>query len=477
MPLGIYEYNTPLVTIKQGNGRIIQGSFKLIHVINLKDYEEIMDRITPSITRIHQDNTLQPQLIHQAEVITQLISELKGHSRAQRSINWIGSAWKWIAGSPDATDWDQIMTSQNQIINNNNQQYRINKGLTNTTQQLLAEYNKIIDHLHDESEEKFHQVLFNRLTILKDEIYEIVRAVQLAKGNIVNTNLLSKGEISRLIMEIETLPYANEIEAIEYAEPMIIMKESTLLYVLSMPKTSRQDYNHIIIRSTSSYNKRIYMEFNELLLNQDEIFGIVKKYHILGEMTICDLNGLKRIPTDHCIYQLIKGLNAKCEYQFHNQQIIEILNDHTIFLSNFDGKISYNNTSRHLKGSFLVQYANETVQINNSTFINKEVKTFQVLPSVLRTNITETGFKIDSGYLHNLYLENIAQLQELSNEHKEAAAIDGIIIVIICGLIVIFFIHRTRLAHRRGLLVFSKPSVQEELPTHQPGIQPIQLNF
>lgn len=35
------------------------------------------------------------------------LNELKGPetARLKRSINWIGSAWKWIAGSPDATDW------------------------------------------------------------------------------------------------------------------------------------------------------------------------------------------------------------------------------------------------------------------------------------------------------------------------------------------------------------------------------------
>lgn len=476
MSTRIYEYNTPLVTLKQGNGKIISGSFKLIHVINLESYEDLIDRITTTVNTTHQENKLQPQLRHQLNQITQLISELKGqNTKTKRSVNWIGSAWKWIAGSPDATDWDQVVKSQNQIVKNNNQQYKINKAILDTADKMLVEYNKITDHYNNDSDDKLQQILFNRLLIVKEEVKEIVRAAQLAKAKIINTNLLDKMEINRLITEVETLPYSNEIEAIEYAEPMMMIKNSIILYVISIPKTSEEDYNHIIIRSTIDKNKQIYLEANEILLNQNHVFGIVQKCKRFRDTTICESNCLKELNEDHCINQLIRGADARCELQFNKNQIIERLDGNTIFLTNFNGNISFNKTSKYLKGSFLVQYNNETIKVNNSTFTNKEEKTFQILPSVLRTNITENGIIIDPGYLHNLYLENIEQLQEIFEENKEAAIIDFGIIFTICGLILMVFINKIRARRQRRMIQIQ----QDEIPRSQPGIQfqPVRLNI
>lgn len=470
--LTIYKYTTPIVTLKQGNGRIINGNFKLIHVINLTDYEEIINRIRTSLDNINPESSIRIQLIHQMNQTRQLISELKGQkSRSRRSINWIGSAWKWIAGSPDATDWDQIIKSQNHIIDNNNQQYKINNALMTTARQILNEYNKIVDHLHEDSDEKIQQILFNRLTIIKEEIKEIIRAAQLAKGKIINTNLLDKEEVSRLVAEIETLPYSNDIEAIEYAEPMMLAKESTILYVISIPKTSKQEYNHVVVRSTVESNKQIYLEYNELLVNQDEIFGIIRQCKLFRENILCEINSLEELKPDHCINQLIRGLDAQCNYQFNKNQIIDTLNDNTIFLSNFKGDIFYNNTDKHLEGSFLIQYDNETIKINNTTFTSRDIRKSQVLPTVLQPNITDRGVKIDPGYLHNLHLNNVDQLQKLFTKHKEAAFIDfGIISIIF--IVILILLLRTK----RKKWSIPKPC-QEEVIISQSGVQPISLNF
>lgn len=473
----IYECNTPIITVKQGAGRIINGNFKLVHVINLTDYEDLIDRIATSLNSIDPASNLRPQLIHQTKQIKQLLSELKAQkSRSRRSVDWIGSAWKWIAGSPDATDWDQIIKSQNQIIDNNNQQYKINNELMNTAHEILKEYNKIVDLLHDDSEEKTHQILFNRLTLIKEEIKEIIRAAQLAKAKIINTNLLDKEEIGRLVAEIETLPYSNDIEAIEYAEPQMIAKESIILYVISIPKTSKQDYNHIAVRSTIRNDKQIHLEYNELLVNQNEIFGITRKCKPFRDTTLCEKNCLKEINNDHCINQLIRGLNAGCDYQFNKNQVIETLNDNTIFLSNFNGTIFYNNTNKYLEGSFLIQYSNETIRIKNTTFISREIKKTQVLPAVLQTNITERSMKIDTGYLHNLHLNNVNQLQKLFTKHQKAAFIDlGIIFII---FIIIFVFSYKKMKNRRQKWISSKqPTIAGEIIFKQPDIQPISLNI
>ncbi|KAI8117681.1 hypothetical protein CVS40_10492 [Lucilia cuprina] len=57
---------------------------------------------------------------------------MKGITRHKRSIDWVSSAWKWIAGNPDATDWNTILESHQKLIENNEQQYVVNKDLFST---------------------------------------------------------------------------------------------------------------------------------------------------------------------------------------------------------------------------------------------------------------------------------------------------------------------------------------------------------
>lgn len=474
--MSIFHYNTPLVSIKEGNGNIICGSFNLIHQIDLGLYEDILSRIQLETKDIGSTSILKPQLAYQIGEISKLLGELRNHNqKTKRSINWIGSAWKWIAGSPDATDWDTILTSQNKIIENNNEQYKINKAITERIQQILKQHNEIQLHLEGKTEEVFQQTLFNRLQLLKEEVKEVVRAAQLAKGGIVNSNLMDRKEISRLINEIETLPYYNEIEAIEHAEPTMLIKDMIILYVISLPKTTGEEFHHLKLRSTIKNNQQIHLEYSEILINQRKIYGMINKCQSRREVTICRLNQIQELKEDHCINQLMKGFNAGCEFLFNEKEVIEPINDNTIFLNNFNGTIMQNGSDKQLEGNFLIQYQNETLEIKGWTFTNREIKTSQILPPMLQTNITRSGVKLNLEYLHNLQQKNIGQIDKLAVDHQLNNATDiGIILTIIIS--VIFFIARAEYAKRKKVIWFPKEgnTIQTTTPS---GIQPIQLNF
>nr|XP_036678371.1 uncharacterized protein LOC118879576 isoform X3 [Drosophila suzukii] len=38
-------------------------------------------------------------------------------TRRQRSIDWLGSAWKWVLGSPDKSDWNAILKEEDSLLN------------------------------------------------------------------------------------------------------------------------------------------------------------------------------------------------------------------------------------------------------------------------------------------------------------------------------------------------------------------------
>jgi len=62
-------------------------------------------------------------------------------TRRQRSIDWLGSAWKWVLGSPDKSDWNAILKEEDSLVRNNNQQIRINTKLFDSTHESLQKLN------------------------------------------------------------------------------------------------------------------------------------------------------------------------------------------------------------------------------------------------------------------------------------------------------------------------------------------------
>lgn len=170
----------------------MNGQFKLIHNINLQLYQDILNRLKDENNKMNETTIIKGIIAFELEKIRIQLNELKGPetARLKRSINWIGSAWKWIAGSPDATDWNEIMRSQDSLVSNNNLQYKINSEISTKTQELLRTINGIITTTNDilgyNIQAKSSQEIQHKVTILKEDVGELVRACQMAKAKVVN---------------------------------------------------------------------------------------------------------------------------------------------------------------------------------------------------------------------------------------------------------------------------------------------------
>lgn len=431
-----YEYSSPLVTIKQGYGRIIKGNYKIIHTIDLNEYDRVLNNLKPIVRyKVDKSGALGPQLEHQISKIENLLDQLRVRSphKNKRSINWIGSAWKWLAGNPDATDWDKILAKTNDLTGNNNKQYTINQYLIRTTNEILDGYNRVVAEINTNKTDVFEQTLFNKLGLIKDEISQIVMATQLAKKGIVHSQLLNKADILNILSETETLPFKNELQALEYAEPSMVIKNSLLLYIISLPQTGETLFNNILIRSTVKNSKRIYLSFMNLLISQTEKYGIQEKCLVVNDMTICKKNQLQKLEDSHCIAQVLNGEEALCDYQFQNKPIVELITDGTIFLSNFNGNLSYGNNSQNLNGTFIINFFNETITIGKVSYSNWQSTSYQVLPPVIQSNLTENEVKLDLHYLHQLHLANVKKLEHIT--FRSLISTGTSFVAIILGLI------------------------------------------
>lgn len=416
----IYRYDAPLVTIRAGNAWTISGNFKLIHVIKLDEYAAIADNITDLVEK-HMPPSQNKDIIkyHLAQVQERILELRSVKAKTKRSINWIGSAWKWIAGSPDATDWNTVLESQNAIIANNNEQYKINAQLLDTTNEVVHKANELIARMNEISNgkeaERIGQGTINQVLVLRDTVNEIIRACQLAKSGVINSNLLDRTEVENIITEIETLPYANAVEAIEFGNPSVYTNGSTLLYVISIPKLKKALYHRLIVRATIRENKQIDLPFSEILISQNETFGVKKPCLHINEVMVCRQSSLSQLSEESCIPRLLKGGSADCGYKLVEMRIRELITDDTIFVTNYEGLMKTQKHSEMLNGTYLIQLSNETIQLGNETFSSTVISRMQPLPPVV-TNVANERLLVDINQVHNISLRNINKLQYLRTE-------------------------------------------------------------
>lgn len=414
----VFEYQSPLVTIKDGEGWIINGYLNVVHVINLEEFENMLQATADIFAALAKEEREKKVFEYQLQKTHDRIATIRGVPRNKRSINWIGSAWKWIAGSPDAADWDKVLESQQRLIENNEQQYIVNSNLFGATSELVKKMNDLMARFNNkivvsETNEILHDAL-NQISVIKENIEEIVRACQLAKGGIINTNLLDVEEIHQIISEVESLPYNNEIEAIEYGKPSIFSNGTSLLYVLSIPKVNPVKYNKILLRAAIRQNRQIDLKHNTVLINYANVYGIRNHCSSLNNITICALDQLEELSDKDCLSRMLRGTNANCTFRSNGETIIEQIEDDILYVSNFKGNVSSERNTAGLDGTYLIRLFNETITIGERTFVSERITKMQALPPLL-TNVYEKAHKVDVNFLHELHGKNIQHIQNLKN--------------------------------------------------------------
>ncbi|XP_058985142.1 uncharacterized protein LOC131805666 [Musca domestica] len=399
-------------------------------MIDLDRYRELVKEIAATVKSTMRDPQRAQTVDFRLHQVSNRLSSLGGKStRVLRSIHWIGSAWKWVAGSPDAADWNRILSSENEIIENNNHQYKINGKLFSKMEAVLLKVNRIIDefknHIDPANTDRLELGLLDQISIISEEVGEIVRACQLAKSRIINTNIVDREEINRILAEMETLPYENEIEAIEHGTPSIYVNGSMLLYIVSMPKLGRRDYNLLHTRASILDGKRIDIEYKKMLVNQDEACGITGSCSSTNNFTVCEMSDLEGLEDDDCVPKLLK-----CRYRTGNQTILELVKEGTIFVTNYVGELRSDGTTRQLNGTYVILFYNKTIELDDKIFSNVLASRLQVLPPVLSKVISQ-GNRVDIDYLHELSITNIKRLKQLTQGVQAGGILSFFILVLL----------------------------------------------
>jgi len=102
---------------------------------------------------------------------------------------------------------------------------------------------------------------------------------------------------------------------------------------------------------------------------------------------------------DSCIPRLLKGGQTEYDYLRTNLETVELIDDGTIFLTNFNGTVSTPVKKHYLEGSYVVHFDNETITIGDRNYSSYSSTHLMAMPAVL-TQINTTGYELSLKYVH-----------------------------------------------------------------------------
>lgn len=441
----ILDYsNSQIISINTGYAKLQTGYLKLIHVIETEDYQNVINTLQQHLRQnINQSHPLYPYLQHELTQLQRHLDRIK--PRVKRSLNFIGSTWKWIAGNPDHDDFEIIEQKINNVLSSNNRQVVINNLSLKKIDELTENTNKIIKIV--KTNENFITMLKMKIDLLKEEIVNVNYAIHWAKSGIINSFVLSNTEvnIAKELFEKDSIPFVNIEEIFEFSEVKIASNEKSLIYIVNVPTTNLDSCSKLLIKPTKSGDLINKIDYNEILVCKNESYGILKPCKSFNNLTVCNLNNVKRIEKENCLLNLLKSVEANCTLLRHSTTpTVEEVLPGMILLNQFDGTILINDEQYNLTGTFIIKFQNASITIDNETYNYFQTTYAEPLPAILQPR--SPGSKIEEvttlEFVKRIHLNNTKAIELLNIKNKWSAAVH--LLTIAAALILVLFLIRRK---------------------------------
>ena len=422
--------NNGYVTIKLDDLRLINSYTKILHVVNITEYQYTRDKIYKNIKIIKRKAKLMKPmlntLLHNFNQLNQTIENLVPHSRHKRSLfDILGTSLKYIAGTMDANDEKEIneklenLSRDNKnLIEESNKQIILNNQLINQIKNLTSYINHqqfnisgYLETFYQNYETNFIKIEEKLLYI--QYIYQINYDISLLKSHLEDIEqiiLTSKlGILSRNILTEEEYKFITDIETLKDIKIIVAYKLNQIIIIILIPQYSENKFSKVLIEPIpDKNNKSIFLDnYTVIIDNNNSIYSSKINENLIKNLVPIE---------DKCINNIFKFKNAKCNKQlFKNPQIIEILpgvvitkNLHKINLI----QNCNNYQDLYLVGTNIIKFDNCQINLNKTIYDNKYTKINDniILPHFI-TDIVEDKL------VHNIKFEEI-HLNEINNNRK-----------------------------------------------------------
>lgn len=173
----------------------------MTHCTNLTTYRNVVEG-TEKILHVFPQSHMKQILQSDMEHILRLMDTLQIHHRHARSINLIGTALKYIGGTPDFDDFNEVKFREKALIESNERQFTINTKIQVQINQLTDTVNQILRTTKESKIDTGN--LFGLLTARNraviTDLENIIYSIVLGKVNIVNPIILDTKEISKILI-------------------------------------------------------------------------------------------------------------------------------------------------------------------------------------------------------------------------------------------------------------------------------------
>lgn len=368
----ITNLNThPILTLKTKSCKIQTGNFHIIHPINITNLELTINSLTNLAYR-KINNHLSEIVKLKIKLLYSNFIQLKPQKRIVRSLDLIGTTWKWISGSPDAEDLHIINSTMNELIDSNNQQLKINEQLGNRLASLSNTINKVIESKHE------NQIILNEIEtittimnidLMNNILEEIQDAILWTKVSIANNKFLTAHEINTIKTLLEDQGVYTDLpdEALSLVQPKIAVNGETLLYILRVPELEKDESTIFQIHPLNNNNSMIKHYPRNLIKSRNSLFTTNKPDEYVQHISYI------RKYSDSCISKLILGTKSFCTTIRENKTEAQLITDNLLLINNAKSDLLKSDCgpdNRVLKGNFLISFSNCTLSFGNQQFVS-----------------------------------------------------------------------------------------------------------
>lgn len=420
-PIDVNQYDTFVKETKTFVERNIPKTNPFYSILN-EDITQALDLIQSIVPFSNVDNNKRKSNNNSTkDNNTSNKNEGSKFLRSKRSFNIIGTAWKYIAGTPDHDDFEMLDFNINELNESNNKQIVINQMLDdrlNNVTKIINEMSNAIgknDYLNNE----IALSLQSRIRLIKEQLINIHYAIQWAKSGVINSIILNKLEIKLALEKLNTerMPFASNEEAMEYAKVNVIYKNSMILYVIKIPLTNEEIYENLLLYPVKKNEKIIKLSFNKIIKNSKEIFGIKSNCQKYNSVRICKNDQLINLSNNTCSTNIINSLPSYCTYT-NSQHIpsIENILPGVILLNDYNGTILIDEVKHHLFGTYLIKFSNTTIVAQDKIYRNFEAPQIEPVPAVLQHTPSEKSLEniLTLESLNDLHISNIRRIKTLA---------------------------------------------------------------
>lgn len=435
--------NPGIFAIKIGKVNIKQGYHRLIHEFKLDAFHSILQNYQSIITTIEEN----PQLNEVTKIIKQkykqantMLQTLTPKTRQKRSIDILGKVIKQITGNLDNEDLvkltNQITTlknSNNLLINENNEQIRINevfeKRINNLTKEAFrqsVEVSKFIKQARiglDRSVDWQHTLHMHNIIFSLDEIrYQLdifFSAIQLSRLGVISTALLQPKELELAthILQRQGVRIDSYDQAYEYLESAAFHHDDSIIILVKIPKLREGNYQMLRVEPIPIDAKVIDLGDKFAVINENESFLSNEKCVQIEKEFLCDEQKLKNVTDSQCYHPLLRGNPSSCSFNSHpNSLEINVIESNGVLIKNAIIPVQLQNTcgfgAKNLTGTFFITFDNCSIDIDRKHFDSKIFK-FSSEPNILPLHFAKIN-KTDTN------MEPMEQLQDLqlNNRHR-----------------------------------------------------------